>query len=273
MKINRKITIIGGGHMGCALARGLTLNKSMLSGAVTVSDPTLSKIAELRKHGIKVTTNNLEAVSRADIVVLAVKPSSVQSLLRDIRDQAKDKLIVSCAAGVSIKTLEKCAHSGQRLVRIMPNVPVMYGQGVVGVFCAGRAKGRDARILKQVFSSLGLVVELEHEKDIDTLTLVSACGPAVVSYMIEILSQYTVQSGIDRREAQKIAMQTFKGTLEHLAHSGVSSSELIASVATKGGVTEEILKSLKAYHFDKSLSQSLQKGRRKIQKISKFISK
>lgn len=206
--------------------------------------------------------DSLSPVVKARFVFLAVKPGAVSEALAGIRHLLKGKVLISVAAGVPIAVLRKHLDTGTAVARIMPNIPVSVGEGVVGFFGAGIGASERAALMKAL-SGLGIVVETKKEKDLDVLTLVSGCGPGIVSYFVEMVSMYAKKLGLSEKEARAVSLQTFKGTLAYLAHAGVTPSELAASVATKGGVTEAILSALDT-SFKKDFEKAMGAGADKL---------
>jgi|SRR3989344_2676188 len=265
---NRRIAIIGGGHMGLALAKGLALGGKVEPSQIWVADPMLPKIAHLKEYGIKVTTSNSLAVSNADIVFIVVKHLIVKEVVGEVKDLIRNKLLVSAAAALSIKSLKAMTHKDQKIVRIMPNLPVAYNEGVIGVFATNQVSGKEKIKLVKMLSSLGTVVNLKNEKELNTVTLISACGPAIVSSFFELMVSYAEEKKIPKETASKIVMRTFIGTLYYLNESEFLPSELIKFVATKGGITETILKKLDK-DFKKNFVRAMEGGRIKIEKLTK----
>lgn len=265
---NKKLAIIGGGHIGSALVQGL-INSGRITGSqLIIANPTLAKITTLRKHGVKITTDNRSAVKKADWVFLAVKPLVVDKVLLEISGLIKEKLIISLAAVVTIEKIKKQVKNSN-IIRIMPNMSISCNQGVIGFF----TDKQDKKQIKQLLSLLGLVIEVKKEEDLDTLTLLSGCGPAIVSQFIEILVKYGVSKGLSSNKGHALALQTFKGTASLLEKSGISSDELIRSVATKGGITEAILSKLKQGSFQNRFIQAMNFGYTKIKELDQKLNK
>ncbi len=264
---NKKVAIIGSGHMGHALALGLLRGGTVRSDNIIVSDPHESKLRHLKQKGLQVTSDNEKAIAFADIILVAVKPRSIKEVIQGLQDRKCDKLVVSCAAAVRMRELQRYSSPGQKLARIMPNIPVVHNEGVIGLYTEGNLKASEKAALVQILSSLGLVVDVEREKDIELLTLLSACGPAIVAYLMSIITAYAQQKGISKIESEKIVMQTFNGTLRYLGESKVLPQRLVESVATKGGVTEAILKVLRGKLFESEFRRAMERGRSKIKTL------
>ena len=264
--VNKKIAIIGGGHIGLALAEGLINSGKIAGSQLIVANPSLSKIVHLKKHGVEITTDNKFAATKADWIFLAVKPFIIDHVLTEIRDLVKGKLIISLAAIVTIENLRRQVKNAE-IIRIMPNMAISCNQGVIGFF----TDEQDKKQAKQLLSLLGLVVEVQKEEGLDTLTLLSGCGPAIVSHFIETLANYGISNGLPTDESHALALQTFKGTVSLLEKSGFSAEDLIRSVATKGGITETILNKLKQRDFQSFFILAMDNGYSKIKELKQKL--
>lgn len=267
----KKIAIIGGGHIGLALVEGFINSGRFTANQIIVANPSLSKITYLKKRGIKVTTDNELAIKQAYWVFIAVKPTIVRTVLKEISNAVKNKVIISLAAAVTIDMMQKEIHkSSSTIVRIMPNIPISCNHGVIGLF-SNQISGIDKAQVMLLLETVGLVVEVEKESDLDTLTLISACGPAVVSFFMDMMLHVATKLGLTKNMANKLVEQTFSGTLTYLKKSAIPPVTLMASVATKGGMTETILQSLKEQNFYSRFTDSMNLGSIKLKKLSKDL--
>lgn len=266
--VKKKITIIGGGHIGLALTMGLVRSGVVKGSQVTVSSRHLSKIQHLKKFGVTVTVDNASAAINADWVFLAVKPTLVQGVLADICDSKKKRLIISLAAGVTVKDLKSYAPNLGAFARIMPNIPIAHMSGVVGFF-RGTISKADHSELKWVLQSLGFVLEMKNEGELEMLTVVSGSGPAIVAFFIDALAHAGSELGLSQSTAEALAKNTFKGTSAYIEAENLSAERLMNSVATKGGLTEAILESLNESRVRRSVAKALKVGYVKIKKLRK----
>lgn len=264
----KKLAIIGGGHIGLALVEGFINSGKIVSSQLIVANPSLSKIAHLKKHGIEMTMDNRIAAAKATLVFLAVKPFVVDQVLLEISDLVKGKFVISLAAVVTIAKLKKRVKNAE-IIRIMPNMSISCNQGVIGLF----TDGQDKKEIVQLLSLLGLVVEMEKEEELDALTLLSGCGPAIVSQFIEILANYGIKIGLLSEISHKLALRTFEGTISLLEKSALSPNQLIQSVATKGGITEMILNKLQQSDFQNRFAQAMETGYARIKELDQKLNK
>ena len=265
---SKKLAIIGGGHIGLALVEGFINSGKITGSQLIVANPSLSKIVHLKKHGVEITTGNKFAAIEADWIFLAVKPFVIDQVLTEIRDLVKGKLIISLAAIVTIENIRRQVKNAE-IIRIMPNMAISCNQGVIGLF----TDKKDKKQIKQLLSLLGLVVEVQKEEGLDTLTLLSGCGPAIVSQFIETLANYGISNGLSIDKSHALALQTFKGTVSLLEKLDLSSDELIRSVATKGGITEAILNKLKQRDFQSFFTRAMDDGYGKIKELGQKLNK
>lgn len=268
-KKNNRIAVIGGGHIGFALVEGLLRGGRVSASDVIVSDPAFKKTGTLKKFNISVTSDNRLAVVNSNIIFIAVKPGAVAHVLLELKGVLKGKLVVSLAAGVTHAQLQKYGKdSDARFARIMPNMPIACGEGVIGLFAKGISIKEKAH-LSVLLETLGLCIELKNENDLDVVTAISGSGPAIASYFIEVLARSAEKLGLSKDVADAVAHKTFHGTLEYLDEYEVSPHALIKSVATKGGVTEAILARFDTGKINLSVLAGLKDGHAKIRKISK----
>lgn len=249
---SKKIAIIGNGHMGSSLVKGL------LNGGFKKKNIFLSNRS----------SDNKKAAMQADWIILAVKPLIVQDVVREIKDVIKDKLLISVAAVVNTSTIGKSAQNlKEKIIRIMPNISVRYNQGIIGLYANQAVSRKEKDEVKTVLSFLGTVLELRNEQELDNLTLISACGPAIVSYFIAMLSKAAIALSLSEKDAELIAVKTFTGTLAYLQGAGLTPKSLQQAVSTKGGITEEIIKSMEKNNLYSLFDNSIKKGKLKIDKL------
>ena len=238
--MNRKtIAILGAGTMGQAILRGL-LEAGHPKKLLRASTRTKDAAARLaRELGVKVTTDNREAVAGADIIVLALKPMTLAPVARSLAEAKVVKrgaLVVSIAAGVKTATIEEILGDAVPVVRAMPNTPCAIACGMTVLALGSRAREPHLAQARRIFEPLGRVVELE-EKHMDTVTGLSASGPAFVYVMIEALADGGVARGLPRQVAIEMAAQMVFGAASMVLRSGRHPAALKDDVTTPAGCT------------------------------------
>jgi pyrroline-5-carboxylate reductase len=244
-----KVALIGAGHMGSALVKGLLL------GGMKRSDILVSDRAD----------RNAAIAKKAKFIFLAVKPAVVPEVVKGIRSAAEGKTIISVAATVKLSQLQKMLGKRAHIARIMPNLPVANGQGVVG-FLPGTISGSERRTISRLLGTLGLVITVRTEKELDAITLVSGCGPGLVSYFVTLFAKQAKRLGIRNAAAEAIAFATFAGALAYAREERVAPETLMRAVATPGGVTEAILNGFETRGLSAAFRRALQEGERRLKK-------
>ena len=235
---NERIAFVGGGNMAEALIKGL-VSVGSRAPAIAIAEPRAARRRELAsRYGVRATASNLEAIERATLVVLAVKPQTMSDVLAEIAPgMGRDKLLVSIAAGVSIATLEKKLGRGVRVIRVMPNTPCLVGKGM-SVLARGRsATARDLARARKIFESVGKAEIAKHEAWLDAVTGLSGSGPAYVYRFAEALIDSGVREGLPDALVRTLVYQTLAGAAEMLLATGKSPRELREAVSSPGGTT------------------------------------
>jgi len=243
--VAKKIAVIGAGNMGTALLRGILASGWGTKENLIASHPKRSKGEALSSElGIAVTDKNDEAARQAQIVILAVKPQILESVLQEIRPALRrDTLLISIAAGFPTSRIEAALAGSIPVVRAMPNVAAVVRASAT-VLCAGRHAGAehlaDAR---RIFESIGLVVELP-EYQLDAVTGLSGSGPMYVFQIIEGLSDAGVRVGLSRDVSTALTIQTLVGAARMAEELKVHPGILKDSVTSPGGTAIAALHSL-----------------------------
>jgi len=235
---NKNIAFVGSGFMGGALIRGLVESGAVKPSNITATDPRESVLKNLAKElGIKTSSDNSEAVADAGIVVLAVKPQVLESVVKSLKGKlGRKKLIISIAAGVKTGAVAQWLSSGAKVVRAMPNMGATIGLSATAL-CAGDAANEvDIAIARQIFDSVGESVVVE-EKLMDAVTGLSGSGPAFVFAFLEGLIDAGVRCGLTRETATVLARQTLYGAAKMARDLGEHPSLLKERITSPGGTT------------------------------------
>ena len=243
-----KIGFIGTGNMGAALARAVAKKKG--DNKIFLADFDRQKAQDLAEEINAVVSDNVSLILECDLVFLGVKPQVLDELMREIRPvvakREKEIVLCSMAAGISLATLE--AGLGEvALIRIMPNMPVAVGEGVI-VYCTRRTDSETERAFAELLSEGGCVEKIEETK-IDAASALHGCGPAFVYLFIEALADGAVSCGLTREQAIRFAAATVKGAAETVLVDGRHPAALKDAVCSPGGTTIEGVKTLEELGF------------------------
>jgi len=233
-----KVAIIGGGNMGEALLAGLLADGLVTPADLWVTDVVSDRLAALRnRYGVRVGSDNREAVSWADVVVLAVKPQSMDPVLDELKDRVPERtLIVSIAAGIPLSRIAARLGGNRKLVRVMPNTPALVRAGASALAVSPSVSSDEHALAVRLFEAVGTVVTVE-ERLMDAVTGLSGSGPAYAFLIIEALADGGVKVGLPRDTALTLAAQTVFGAAKLQIEIGEHPGRLKDKVASPGGTT------------------------------------
>ena len=268
-----RIGIIGAGAMGGALAAGL-LAASAGAVAVRAADPDPDRREALeRERGIRCGADNGELVAQSDLVVLAVKPSQVTTVLQELGGPGNPSLArplwVSIAAGVSLSSLAGDLPADARLVRSMPNTPALVGEGVTAFVANPEATESDRAAARVLFEAVGTTWEAPSEDLLDAVTGLSGSGPAYVFAFLEALGDAGVRMGLPRDASFALATQTVLGAARLARDSGRHPAELREQVTSPGGTTVAGLERLEAAGFRSAIHDAVEAATRRSQELGR----
>jgi pyrroline-5-carboxylate reductase len=234
----KRVGFIGAGNMGEALVKGLLAANRLSSDAIFATDVRLERLKLLgRQYGIQVLGSNPDLVGQADVVILAVKPQTMATVLEEIAPAVMPRhLLISIAAGVKTSRLRQHLPRAVRLIRVMPNTPALVLEGVTAVARAEGLEPGDMETAEQIFGAVGKVVVLDEDL-MDAVTGLSGSGPAYVAMVVEALADGGVNMGLDRATAMTLATQTVLGAARLLLETGTHPGQLKDMVASPGGTT------------------------------------
>ncbi|ONG42039.1 pyrroline-5-carboxylate reductase [Alkanindiges hydrocarboniclasticus] len=255
--VSHKIAFIGGGNMAQALIGGL-LAQQFKAADITVSEPVEALHDTLRELGVKVTTDNQQAVHDARVVVLAVKPQVMALVLEPLRDQFKNQLIISIAAGVTISTLSRLLGNYPRIVRAMPNTPALIQTGASGLYATAAVETADRALATTVLQAAGLVLWVEQEQQLDAVTAVSGSGPAYFFYLMEAMIQAGQDMGLTEAQSKALTLQTALGAAKMAVNSPHSPAQLRKNVTSPNGTTQAAIEAMDATQVNVHIQQALQ---------------
>ncbi|KAA9041362.1 pyrroline-5-carboxylate reductase [Ginsengibacter hankyongi] len=263
--MGKKIAIIGGGNLGSAIAEGLLKSKFCKASEVTITKRKVLTLQKLKDKGVKITTDNAEAVSNSDLVILAVKPYQVSDVLNSFKKELTAKhILVSVVTGVLITEIGEIVNIKIPIFRAMPNTAIAIQESMT---CLSFTNAAPAQInyVKNLFSTLGKVAMID-EKLMEAATVLGACGTAYAMRYIRANIQGGIEIGFDAATASLIAAQTVKGAAELLLQKGSHPEEEIDKVTTPKGCTIAGLNEMEHQGFSSSLIKGIAVSYNKIAK-------
>lgn len=250
------LSSIGAGNMARAILEGLLDADMLAPERILATDPNPAAREACAARGIRVSESNDEAW-KADLILLAVKPQVLPDVLREARGERNPSaLVISIAAGVRIATIRECLGEGVRVIRAMPNTPLLVGAGVSGLAPGPGVTEGDFILAMELFGACGHAYRVE-ESQLDAVTALSGSGPAYVFAFCEALAQAGVAAGLPTALADTLARQTLVGAARMLEVRPDSAARLREQVTSPGGTTEAALRSLDAAGWAGILSDAV----------------
>lgn len=253
------IGFIGLGNMASAMIGGMLQKDMVTPGEIIGScrtEETAKKIAD--RFEIETTTDNSTVAQAADILVLAVKPQFFPEVIAQIKDEVNaDALIISIAAGKTMDYIETQFGRPLKLVRCMPNVPALVGEGITSVSRNERVSDEEMKQAMDLLSSMGKTSEIS-ERLIDAVVGVSGSSPAYVFLFIEAMADGAVAAGMPRSQAYEFAAQAVLGSAKMVLETGKHPGELKDMVCSPGGTTIQAVKVLEEKGFRAAVMDAME---------------
>ncbi len=264
-----ELGVIGAGNMAEAILRGAIAAKVLPAGGVVVSDtqkPRLDLFAS--QLGVATTTDNT-VPARCRRILLAVKPQMMAAVLEGIASAVgPETLIITIAAGIKTSFIHGKLLGKGRIVRVMPNTPMLVGMGA-SALCPGPGAGEaEMTWSERLFASCGTTVRVS-EPMIDAVTAVSGSGPAYFFYLVEAMTAAGVAEGLDENVALALAVQTCRGAGEMLARTGEKPEALRARVTSPNGTTQAAIEMMDAKSVKPALIAAIRRAAERSRELGK----
>jgi pyrroline-5-carboxylate reductase len=239
---NVRLAVIGAGVMGEAMVAGLVDRRLIEASRVMCSHPRAERRDALAAaHGVAVTADNAVAARDADVVLLAVKPQMLPSVMAELRASMRaEQLVISIIAGASTTALRDGLQHPV-VVRTMPNTPSQIGQGVTVWYATKDVDERGRDRVRAMLGALGREFEVHDERQVAMATAVSGTGPTYIFLFIEALTDAAVHLGFPRHVARELVLDTMSGSADFALQSGKHVAELRDMVTSPGGTSAEAL--------------------------------
>lgn len=262
-----RLGVIGAGNMATAILHGVRGRNVFPAERIIVSDRSSEKLEVCRELGCSVTTDNRRAAERADVLLLAVKPQSLDEVLDELSGHVAGKCVVSIVAGVSRNYLHS-RLGADYVVRVMPNTPLLVGMGASAV--TGRGEIPEPLYEKAVslFSAAGEVAAVGDDR-MNEIIFVNGSSPAFFFRMADAMVQAAKEQGIDPDTALRLAARTMEGSANMLLRSGKTAHELTVQVSSPGGTTLAALTAFDEFRFEEMISEAARRCTRRAYEIGK----
>jgi pyrroline-5-carboxylate reductase len=268
--INKKIGIIGCGNMGEALLSRLSKMVEKSTALMVCEQDAARRDHIQAKYKMIVAIDNNAVVKFSDVIILAVKPKDFEGVLRQevCCGLSEKKLLISIAAGITTKYIERAVGKDIPVIRAMPNMGALIGEAVTTLSRGSSAGDRDMETAKEIFSLIGDVIEVE-EALVDAVTAISGSGPAYFFYMIESLEKAAVSLGLSGSIAARLVLKTALGSAKLLEALKEDPAALRKRVASKGGTTEAAINIFEKKRFKNIINEAVQGAYKRSKELSK----
>jgi pyrroline-5-carboxylate reductase len=261
MLFDAHVAFIGGGVMGEAIIKSLLRSGALAADHITLSEPNTDRRNLVSdKYHVHACADNADCARNADIVVLSVKPQVMGKVFDDLRGVIKPTaLIFSIAAGISIDTMREGLGGHGPIVRVMPNTPAQIGQGISMWTCTNAVTDAQREQAVVILKAMGdeIYVAPEDEHYLDMTTALSGTGPGYVFMFMEALIDAGVHMGFSRQVAERLVIQTIKGSTEYAVVSKMHPAQLRNQVTSPGGTTAAAMYQLEKGGFRTVISKAV----------------
>ena len=249
------IGFIGAGNMASSLLNGMINTGVVNANNASISDRDTSKLGFWKEKGVAVTDNNLQIEENSDIVIFAVKPNVIESVLEQMKGE-RNKIYISIAAGVTIDFLESKLGKDAKIVRTMPNTPALVCCGMTVISPNQNVSHDEQEFILKLFNSIGLALILS-EKELEIATAIHGSSPAYVYMMIDAMADAGVKYGLTKAHALKLAAKAVEGSAKMVLETGIHPEQLKDNVCSPGGTTIAAVCELEKTGFRTSLQMAI----------------
>ncbi len=262
-----RLGFIGAGKLAGSVIRGLVRAKFCEPSQIIASEPSEQTRAVLQSEtDVRVTTENAEVAKEAEIIFVGVKPGVVLTVLRELSGKIDNKLAISLAAGVRLKSMEEVANA--RFMRALTNTPSAICRAATGIARGTRTTNEDVDRARNIFGAIGLVVEVKDDQ-IDAVTALAGSSPAFVYTVIKALAEGGIKCGLPAGAAMTLATQTVLGAAQLALESKKSPEELIKMVVTPGGTTAAGLSAMEKLKTSEGLIEAVEAATKRGQEMAR----
>ncbi|SDN43214.1 pyrroline-5-carboxylate reductase [Acetanaerobacterium elongatum] len=257
MSATFKVGFIGLGNMASAIIGGILAKEVVSPSQICAYDVSSEKCAAFAEKGLSAAKSEQEVVAQSKYVFLCVKPQVITDVLTALKPAAGEhNVFVSIAAGVGAQYIKNIIGFDCKLVLVMPNTPLMLGEGASALACIPPTGTEDFIFVKSIFASAGISEEIPADKLCEVIP-VNGSSPAFIYLFAKIVAEFSKEQGIDYDVALRLFSQTLIGSAKMLTESKLTPDELIKMVSSPGGTTLKALSTFEEYGFEKTVRAAM----------------
>jgi pyrroline-5-carboxylate reductase len=270
MANNKKFTLIGPGVMAEAIISRLIKHDVVDETNIVAAGPRLERLQELEaRYHIQTNLDNAAAVQDADVIILCIKPQKLTEVMADLKGKIPENgLVISIVAGATMEALTKGLNHPV-VVRTMPNTPAQVGEGMTVWTQSPQTSQEQHNIAPEILGALGQEIYVEEETYIDMATAVSGTGPAYIFLFLEAMIDAGVHLGLPRRIAEKMVVQTIKGSIAYYNENTKHPARLRNQVTSPGGTSATAIYYLEKMGFRTAISRAIWAAFTRSQELGK----
>jgi pyrroline-5-carboxylate reductase len=268
---NLALGLIGAGNMAEALLRGALAAQRVAPDRVTFCDPIpVRQVLFQQQLGARMASDIAGVAQAAQMIILCVKPQQCAGVLVELKPhfQVERHVLISILAGVRTERIEAALPPGARIIRVMPNTPMLVGVGASGLCAGSCATESDLAEAEQLFSCASVVVRVK-EASMDAVTGLSGSGPAYLFYLVEAMVEAGVQEGLAREDALRLAVRTCRGAAQMLEETGAAPEELRRRVTSPNGTTQAACEVLDNCAVKKTLVSAVRRAAERSRELGR----
>lgn len=261
------ILIIGGGNMGFTFAKAFINSRVVTADQLIILEKNPERMQFLKAEKVGTITDDTICVSKADLIVLAVKPQNAPLLFEEMNQHVEEnQVFLSIMAGIKIKTIQKYLKA-KKIIRAMPNLPSQIGMGMTAFTATEDVSRFELGAIQNLLATTGKTLHIGQENMIDAVTAISGSGPAYIFYYMDAMIQAAKSMGLSSSSSELLVLQTFKGTLALYQQNSLSCQEWIAKVSSKGGTTEAAIHQFKKHQVGQHIQNALNTAYNKAKEL------
>ena len=263
-----KIGIIGLGNMGEAIVKAL-VNRGSKREPLLLAEAKKERVVYMEKtYGLKCTKTLVELVQKADYIVLAIKPQDAKEVMHAISPSLNNKkIVISIMAGMTTSNILSFIGKPIRVIRIMPNICVKVGEGMMGITSNHIVTKEDRATVQKMLSPLGHFVEVSEEL-MDAVTALGGSGPAFFLLFLEAMIDAGVKTGLPRDKAKTISLQVIKGTVKMLEEEKIHPTVMRDMITSPGGTTIAGIAILEERAFKGNVIEAIERACKRAKELS-----
>jgi len=254
----KNILLIGCGHMGGSLMSGWSNSKNY---TISVIDKKKYSILKKRKRNKKIkffkSIDDINNQNNFDYIIFATRPLELTNVFKELKNANfnKKSIAISVIAGKKTEIFKKNLLNISKIVRVMPNMPALIGEGVHCIYTNKSINKKEIKEIDKLFSLSGKTLFFNSETFIDKATAVSGSGPGFIFQLIDIMEKSAINLGFSKKTAKILINETFRGSINLLNSNNISAEKMVETVATRGGTTEAGIKKMKINKVDNIFNQ------------------